>query len=69
MSFAATWMELEIIILSKSERESQIACDITYMQNIKHDTNEPIYVAHKEQTGGCQGGGSRGTDCEFGLGR
>ena len=62
-------MQLEIIILSKSERESQIAYDITYMQNIKHDTNERIYMAHKEQTGGRQGGGSGGTDCEFGLGR
>ena len=43
MSFAATWMELEIIILSQSERERQILYDITYMWNLKYDTNELIY--------------------------
>ena len=31
MPFATTWMQLEIIILSKSERERQILYDITYM--------------------------------------
>ena len=41
--FAATWMQLEIIILSKSERERQIPYDITYMCNLKYGTNEPIY--------------------------
>ena len=29
--------------LSKSERERQIPYDITYMWNIKYDTNELIY--------------------------
>ena len=33
MPFAAKWMDLEIIILSKSER--QISCDIAYMWNLK----------------------------------
>ena len=28
---------------SKSERERQIPYDTTYMQNLKYDTNEPIY--------------------------
>ena len=28
---------------SKSERESQIPYDITYMWNLKYDTNERIY--------------------------
>ena len=28
---------------SKSEREGQIPYDITYMWNLKHDTNEHIY--------------------------
>jgi len=41
MSSAAIWMQLEIIILSQSERERQIPCDITYMWNLKYDTNEP----------------------------
>ena len=43
MPFAATRMDLEIIILSKSERERQIPYDITYMWNLKYDTNEHIY--------------------------
>ena len=40
MLFAATWMQLEIIILMKSERERQIPYDITYMWNLKYGTNE-----------------------------
>ena len=38
-------MDLEIIILNKikSEREKQVLNDITYMWNLKYDTNEPIY--------------------------
>ena len=42
---AATWMDLEIIILSevKPERERQIPYDITYVWNIKYDTNELNY--------------------------
>ena len=42
MLFAATWMDLEIVILSKSERERQLSY-ITYMWNLKYDTNKPIY--------------------------
>ena len=38
---AATWMDIEIIILSevKLERERQIPYDITYMRNLNSDTN------------------------------
>ena len=44
MSFAATWMDLEVIILSEvSQTERQISCDITYMWNLKNDTSELIY--------------------------
>ena len=43
MLFAATRIQLAIIILSKSERERQIPYDITYMWNLKYGTNEPIY--------------------------
>lgn len=36
MPFAATWMQLEILILSEmSERERQIPYDISYMWNLK----------------------------------
>ena len=35
MPFAATWMDLEIVILSKSDREGQISYDITYTWNLK----------------------------------
>ena len=41
--FAATWTQLEMIMLSKSEREKQIPYDITYMWNLKYNTNEFIY--------------------------
>ena len=34
MPFVATWMQLEIIKLSKLERERQIPCDITCMWNL-----------------------------------
>ena len=36
MLFAATWMDLEMIILI--ERERQIPYDVTYMWNLKYDT-------------------------------
>ena len=42
MPFAATWMDLEIIILSEVSQR-QISYDITYMWNLKYDTNELIY--------------------------
>ena len=47
MPFAATWTQLEIIILSESEREREIPCNITYMWNLKYNTNEFI---HKSET-------------------
>ena len=43
MSSAASWMQLQIIILSKSERERQISYDITYIWNAKYGTNSPTY--------------------------
>ena len=36
-------MDLEIIILSEVSQRRQIPCNITYMWNIKYDTNELIY--------------------------
>ena len=50
MPFAATWMQLEIIVLSevKSERERQTPYDITYTWTLKYDTNEPINETETE---------------------
>ena len=41
MPFAVTWVELEIIILIEV-RKRQLPYDITYMWNLKYDTNELI---------------------------
>ena len=44
MSFAETWIDLEIIILSEvRQTERQTPYDNTYMWNLKYDTNEPTY--------------------------
>ena len=49
MPFAATWMELEIIILSEvSQIEKEKDHDIIYMWNLKYDINEPIYETESE---------------------
>ena len=42
MSFAAMWIDLKVIILSKVSQR-QISYNISYMQNLKYDTNELIY--------------------------
>ena len=46
---------------SKSEKKRQIPYNITYMWNLKYNTNELMYETkthrHREQTCGCQGGG------------
>ena len=41
--FAATWMDLEIIILSEVSQTEKDKYHITYMWNLKYDTNELIY--------------------------
>ena len=38
MPFVATWMQLEILILSEKDKYHT-----TYMWNLKYDINEPIY--------------------------
>ena len=41
MPFAATWMDLEVSMLSEmSDRERQILYDSTYMCNLKNKTSE-----------------------------
>ena len=42
MPFATTWMNLEIIILSEVSQKRKIQYDITYVWNLKFDTNEFI---------------------------
>ena len=49
MPYAATWMDLEIPILSevKSAREEEILYDILYMLNLKrNDTSELTNLKH-----------------------
>ena len=45
MSFAAVWMDLDIIILNEvsKKKDRQIPYDITYTWNLNYDTNEFIY--------------------------
>ena len=52
---------------SQSDRETQIPCDITYMWNLKYDTNDLIYETETDslvtkQTDGYQRGKVRGKD-------
>ena len=49
MAFAATWIDIEIIIWSEiSQKERQVPHDITYMWNLKYDRNELIYKIETE---------------------
>ena len=49
LPFAATWMDLEIIKWSKSDRERQISYDIAYLWNLKQKgTNKLIYKTEVE---------------------
>ena len=65
MPFAATWMDLEILRLSKPERKRQILY-ITYLWNLKYGTDHPtlkkkVETDHGqgEQIWGSQGGKGR----------
>ena len=58
---------------SKSDREGQILYDVTYMWNLKYDTNELIHktatrLIDREQTCGCQGGEGVGEGWSGSLG-
>ena len=49
MPFAATWMDLEIILLSKlSQKEKDKYHMISLLWNLKYDTNELIYETKTE---------------------
>ena len=62
MPFAATWMELEILILGKvGQEEKEIG--ITYIWNLKYGTDDPISKTETDHRQGeqpfdCQGWGS-----------
>ena len=62
-AFAATWIDLEITIPSKSERETQTPHDTTYIWNLKYNN---IYKktdsTDRKQTYGCQRGKGSGRD-------
>ena len=67
MPVAATWMDLEIIILSAVSQRKKILCDIIYMWNLKYDINEMISKqkqTHRqgEQICDCQEGEGWGRD-------
>ena len=47
MPFAATWMDLENIIPSEV-RERQILYNITYIRNLKTNTNESVCKTHSQ---------------------
>ena len=65
MSFAATWTDLEIIILSEiSQLKKDISSDITYMWYLKMNANRFIYkpkqtYRHRKQSYCYQRGGRR----------
>ena len=69
MPFAATWMDLEIMTLSDvSQKEKgkyhmiSLICGIEKMTQRNLSMKQKQNHRHREQTGGCQGGGGRGTD-------
>ena len=73
MPFAATWMELETLILSEvSQKEKDqchmisLICGIYYKTQMNLSTEKKQTHGHREQTCGCQG---RGMDGEFGVSR
>ena len=75
MPFAATWMELEILILSEvSQKEKDKYHMISHIWNLIYGTKEPFHRKENhglgEYTCGCQGGrGRNGRDWELGVNR
>ena len=43
LPFSATWMDLEIVICSKSDLERQISYNIAYTWTLKNDTSNIGY--------------------------
>ena len=63
MPFAATWIQLETVILSEVNQTEKDKHHISYMWNLKFMTQMNLFTREKqthrqrEQTCGCQGGG------------
>ena len=63
MPFAATWMQLEIVVQGEvSQKEKQVSCGNICMWSLKYNTNERTCGTEtgsldvREQPYGCQGG-------------
>ena len=76
MPFAAACMQLQILILSDVKSEGgQITYDISYMWNLKYDTNELTYTTETDsqtwrtdlRLPPARGWGLSGRDWEFGV--
>ena len=48
--FVATWMDLEIIILSEVSQKRQMSYDIIYMWNLKKNPKHTNKLIHKTET-------------------
>ena len=66
MPFAATWMQLEIPILSEVSCKEKVKyhmisliCGIQNMAQMNLSTQQKQIHRHREQTRSCQGGGGR----------
>ena len=71
MPFAATWMQLQIIILNESERERHTIPVIFRIENMTQmnlSVKQKQTHRHREQTWGCQGGGETGEGWTGSLG-
>ena len=56
MPFAATWMDLEGIMLGEIDRKKQIPYDFTYMWNLIEQKKQKQTHKYREQTGDYQWG-------------
>ena len=72
MLFAATWIQLETIILSEVSQKEKGKYHITSMWNLKYDRNEPVYKTETDsQTENrlVVVKGKQGMNWEFGISR
>ena len=63
MPFAATWMQLKVIILSEVTQKEKgkyhmisLICGTQNMTQMNLSTKQNQTYGHREQTSGCQGG-------------